>query len=264
MRQTKLSCLLLVLILSCGVKAQDTRIVNAFLKYSIAYLVDNAHDIPMYQKLFDVGVNQAENFFGEPFMKTFVVNLHPNRASLDRQWQNDWKMPGFKSECWMVASGISTQLDIIAPTKWKTEACEHDVLDSLATQRLVAHEMVHVFHGQHNPSGDFSEVEKLDWFVEGLATYASGQLTDTKMNEISQLVKSGSAPTTVDDFWKGKSRYSLSGSAVKYLDMNYGRQVIINLLRAKSKAELFSTLQTDEVAFVQGWKAFILSDEQKK
>lgn len=258
MTQSQLSCIVLLLILPVGANAQDGRIVRSFPKYSIAYVLENEHEIPVYQKLFDMGVRQTENFFGKTFMQTFVVNLHPSRASLDRQWQNDWKMPDFKSECWMVASGISTQLDMIAPTRWKTEACEHNVADSLATQRLVTHEMVHVFHGQHNASGDFSAVEKLDWFVEGLATYASGQLTEVRMDDIRQLVQRGSAPTTLDDFWKGKFRYGQSGSAVRYLDEKYGRQVLISLMSAKSKVELLAALRTDEITFLQGWKEFVL------
>ena len=94
------------------------------------------------------GQKHIEDFFDHPFKKQFEVNLFTNRDSLDQQWQKDWNMPGFKSQCWMVASGIAHRLDILSPGKWKEQACEHDSEDTIATRKLIIHELVHVYHGQ--------------------------------------------------------------------------------------------------------------------
>ncbi|WP_181394611.1 hypothetical protein, partial [Staphylococcus pseudintermedius] len=78
--------------------------------------------------------------------------------------------------CWMVASGVADGVRMLSPRAWKTEACEHDAGDARHVEQLLAHELVHVFHGQHNPSPAFLAVTGIVWFVEGLATLASGQL----------------------------------------------------------------------------------------
>ena len=43
-------------------------------------------------------------------------------------------------------------------------------------QALIAHELVHVYHGQRSPRPDFHGMDDVGWFVEGLAVLASGQL----------------------------------------------------------------------------------------
>ena len=99
----------------------------------------------------DKGISRVTSFFGHRFAKKFQVFLFPNRASLDKQWQTDWGLPDFKAECWMVASGVGHRLDILSPNTWKKETCEHDATDKKEVESLILHELVHVFHGQHNP-----------------------------------------------------------------------------------------------------------------
>ena len=91
----------------------------------------------------------------------------------------------------MVASGVASKLDMLSPLQWAKESCEHDYADKLKTQQIIAHELVHVFHGQLNVSPDFSDVTNLDWFVEGLATYASGQLDKVRTKPQTHLIISG-------------------------------------------------------------------------
>src|SRR6187551_2042138 len=115
-------------------------------------------------------MHTTRQFFKSPFKNRFQLFIHPNRQSLDSSWQKDWNMPAFKSECWMVASGIATRLDVISPRRWDKEACEHVYAETKKTQLLITHELIHVYHGQLNTSPDFSNVDGIDWFVEGLAT----------------------------------------------------------------------------------------------
>jgi hypothetical protein len=108
------------------------------------------------------------------------------KRTIDRAWRKDWHLPDLKSECWMVASGVARKIDIISPAQWNRESCEHFFEDKIATQQLITHELFHVYHGQLNASHDFSDVENIDWFVEGLATYASGQCTRQRIDEVKK------------------------------------------------------------------------------
>lgn len=66
------------------------------------------------------------------------------------------------------------------------------------TQQLITHELVHVYHGQLNASPDFSNVEGIDWFVEGLATYASGQCDSLRISEIKKAISGNKIPNGLD------------------------------------------------------------------
>ncbi len=251
---------LAVLLWASIAQGQNPAMTKEFAKYFIRYTAESESQLSSYLKLFDRGMVEVETFFGKQYDSKFTIRLHPNRASLDRQWQQDWKMPDFKSECWMVASGISSQLDLISPHQWKSESCEHDYKDSLAAKELIIHELVHVFHGQQNASGDFSQVENIDWFVEGLATYASGQLNEKRLADVKAVIANGLVPSTLDNFWTGKLRYGLSGSVVKFIDHKYGRQVLISLLKTQKKADLLAALKIDEPTLLDQWKKFITGE----
>ena len=62
---------------------------------------------------------------------------------------------------------------------------------------------MHVYHAQLNSSPDFSDTEGIDWFVEGLATYTSGQCGSSRIKEIKKAIAENKIPETLDSFWKG-------------------------------------------------------------
>ena len=78
------------------------------------------------------GIDHITRFFGKKFQDTFNVYIFPDRSSLDKQWQKDWGDSSFKSECWMIASGVAHRLDILSPNAWSKQACEHNANDSLS------------------------------------------------------------------------------------------------------------------------------------
>jgi hypothetical protein len=41
------------------------------------------------------------------------------RKALASAWQQDRNYPDFQSECWMVASGVAHQMDLLSPSAWK-------------------------------------------------------------------------------------------------------------------------------------------------
>lgn len=227
--------------------------------YDLYYTTADKQNIKEYNKLVENGVKQVKLFFKSPYPKKFDVFVHPNRHSLDSTWQKDWKMPEFKSECWMVASGDATKLDMISPKTWDKESCEHVYSNTEKTQQLITHELVHIFHGQLNVSPDFSDMTDIEWFIEGLAHYASGQCDTSKISEVKKAITENKIPDGLNNFWTGKLRYGLSGSVVLYIDYKYGRTKLIELLKFNKKTEILTSLNTTEANLLKEWKNYMMS-----
>jgi hypothetical protein len=115
-----------------------------------------------------------------------------------------------------------------------------------------------VFHGQRNASPDFSNTEGINWFIEGLATYASGQCDSLRISEVKRAISENKIPVSLDDFWTGKIKYGLSGSVVMYIDKIYGRAMLIKLLPFNKKEDLLKTLNITEPDLLNDWKKFML------
>lgn len=106
----------------------------------------------------------------------------------------------------MVASGVADKLVMITPKKWDQEACEHVYSEKTKTKRLITHELFHVYHGQMNASPDFSNTENIDWFVEGLATYASEQCDMARMKEVKNSPLRRTRPCHTRPIWDMKTK----------------------------------------------------------
>lgn len=233
-------------------------------RYTLFYKEPDRSSIREYSRWMDAGIGTVEKFTGHSFPRHFELYIHPSRQSLDQQWQKDWKMPDFKSECWMVASGVASKLDLISPKIWDRESCEHSYADTIKTQQLITHELFHVYHGQLNGSPDFSETAGLDWFVEGFATYASGQCDSKRLAEVKNAIEADTVLLSLDNFWKGKLKYGQSGSIVKYIDQHYGRKKLMAALPFTKKEEVLKSLSVTENDLLAAWKAFLLSGAPEK
>jgi hypothetical protein len=201
------------------------------------------------------GRQKVERFFGGPFKKAFAVEVLPHRAAFDEYFRKRWKVP--KTAPWMVASGVADRLTVLSPRVWKTQAAEHDPADAGHVRDLVAHELVHVYHGQHNPRPDFDGMDDSGWLVEGLAVYVSGQLERSHRTAAADALKAGKAPARLADAWSGRYRYGVSGSMVEFVDRRYGRDVVKKLLGVVSNDEALRLLKTSEGEFLEAWKAWV-------
>jgi hypothetical protein len=103
----------------------------------------------------------------------------------------------------------------------------------------------------------FSNTENIDWFVEGVATYASGQLNQTRIKEIKESIAEKNVPSSLDSVWMGKLKYGLSGSVVMYIDKQYGRQKLKELLKYNKKEQILTALSIAEEDLLSKWKKFI-------
>ena len=198
---------------------------------------------------------EVEAFFGAAFLGPTDVSLCPDRAAFDATFPPEWGMGA--TECWMVAWGVGGRLALLVPGAWAAQACEHDAADAGHVHRILAHELTHVFHGEHNSHPDFSGVEGLDWFCEGLATLASGQLAREHAGVAARAVEAGTAPAQLADGWTGRDRYGVSGSLVAFVDARWGRDTLRRLLSATTCAELLAALGTSETDFLRDWAAWV-------
>jgi hypothetical protein len=221
--------------------------------YRVYYTSNDAQNLSEYLKLINNGMMTVESFFKSSFKSDYDIFIHPNRQSLDSTWQIDWKMPDFKSECWMVASGVAFKFDMISPKIWDKVSCEHNYSDSIKTQRLITHELVHVFHGQLNVSPDFSNTENIDWFTEGLATYVSGQCDSSRLADVIKAIIDKKVPNALDNFWTGKLKYGISGSMVMYIDHKFGRIKMKELLSFNKKSDILQSLKMTEQELLNDW-----------
>ncbi len=229
-------------------------------KCLIHYKAGDLPHIANYEDLVIKGIQSVESFWGESFHREFDLFIHPGRTSLDRAWQDALDMPDFKSECWMVASGMALRLDLLSPAVWFREACEHSYEEWEETQKLITHELFHVYHGQKNASPDFSETEGIDWFVEGLATYASGQHDEERRRDVSHAWRDAKLPAELDELWKGKLRYGQCASMVEYLDQKYGRSGLKTLLAFSTKTEILQSLQNTELNLLKDWLSNLIPE----
>jgi hypothetical protein len=143
--------------------------------------------------LLGIGRQRIETFFGEPFPEPFTVTLAPDRDSFSAVLRAEWGVP--ETACWMVATGVADFMVILSPRVWEKQACEHDPSDKQHVQDIVTHELAHVFHGQRNPTRDFSGAEEIGWYAEGLAVLVADQLNRDRLSDPAQAVASGAAPT---------------------------------------------------------------------
>ncbi len=228
-------------------------LINMEGKCYLHYLREDLPNIASYRKFLKQGIQTVESFWGQAFSGEFDLYVHPDRASLNKAWQSSWNVPDFRSECWMVASGVAERMDLLSPAAWNKEACEHSYSDKEETQKLITHELFHVFHGQKNAIPDFSDTEGIDWFVEGLATYASGQYDEDRKKDVLKAIGEGKAPDSLDKFWKGNLRYGLCASLVQFIDQEYGRHKLKSMLNHSTRSEILQSLQTTEASLVKNW-----------
>lgn len=206
------------------------------------------------------GRKAVAQFFGAGFPAAYDVKLFPDRAPLTDYWRQQAKEPDMKPECWMVANGTAQGLTLLSPRVWPTQACDHKAGDSAALQKLITHELVHVFHGQANPSPNFDGLDDIDWFVEGLANYASGQLDEPRLQRVrTALAALAGNPLQLKQVWTGRDRYGQAGSLVAYIDQRFGRPMLLRMLRGTSQQQLLDMLGLSEAQLVADWRASVLN-----
>ncbi|MEJ2218331.1 MAG: nuclear transport factor 2 family protein [Gemmatimonadota bacterium] len=198
------------------------------------------------------------DFFGAPFLDSVAVQVVRDRAAFDSTLKAMWGLSS--TQCWMVAAAGARRLIVLSTEVWASQACEHDAGDPEHVRGIIAHELVHAYHGQRNPSDDFAGMDDMGWFVEGLAVLASEQLRLSHAADAEAAIAAEAAPTRLADGWSGRYRYGVAGSMVAYIDRRWGRATIVRLLRATTNDEVLAVLGTNEAGFLAGWRRWVAGD----
>jgi hypothetical protein len=205
----------------------------------------------------DISRRAIEKFFGKPFASSVAVTIVGSRKEFDAAIPAAWGVT--PSQCWMVGAGVYDRLIMLSPTAWAKDACDHKPGDMDEAKQIMRHELTHVIHGQYNPTHDFTGMDDAAWFIEGLATYVSGQLDDKRLARAQSALNSGKGPTGLADAWSGSEKYGFSGSMVAYLDKKYGRSKLISLLGKTTNAAIMQELGTTQQEFIAQWSKWLKS-----
>ena len=201
------------------------------------------------------GSLRIQDFFGQPFQKPYKVEVVPNRAAFDKIFHDRWGVD--HTDSWAVAAGVSDGLFILTPRVWKTQATEHDPNNAGHVRGIIWHELVHVYHGQMNPSHDFDGMDDLSWLIEGVAVYVSGQIDREHRGDDIAMLRAGKWPESLATVWTGRYRYGGAGSLVQYVDQRYGRAKLFEILRMTKQQDVLNALSTNEQGLLKDWKASV-------
>ena len=243
MRRVRTAISLLLLLGGCH--AADA----ARLQFQISPAEPSARQV---EALARTSARRIEHFLGGRFLRPVDFRVAPTRAAFEAAFPPELGMG--KSQCWMVGMGIGDRMVLLSPADWKGEACEHDPANAVELQRLIAHELTHVYHGQHNPHPDFAGEDDLGWWIEGLAVLVAGQLTPERVRDVRAAVAAGTAPSRLQAVWSGKLRYAFAGSLASYVDRRWGRAMTRRLLAATSSAEALRMLGVSELDLLREWR----------
>jgi hypothetical protein len=230
-------------------------------RISLEVVIHSMDDRPLVEPIksdLEGARQDIERFFAAPFTDRIVAEVFPTRKDLDEFVKKRWSAP--PTEKWMVAAGVADVMVMLSPRTWGTEAVEHDPKDLSHRKGILAHELVHVYHAQHNDNRELEGMDELGWFVEGLATYVSGQLDREHDHDAIDAIKAGKAPTNLKDAWSGRYRYGVSGSMVRYIDKHYGRNMVWQLLPVASTSQVLQRLNTTESGFLVAWQRYVLEE----
>jgi hypothetical protein len=234
-------------------------VVEEHTGFSLEYVASDRAVAQSLIPMIERGRSIAEQFFATTYTSSFVVRVFPDRTALTARWRVAWNQPTLQTECWMIAAGWAAEADILSPSVWRTEGCGHDGGNVTHVANVVAHEMVHVLHGQRN-SGFISLLgSTAPWIAEGIAAYASGQWASEYASSARASVGSGFAPQTFAALWASPANYALAGSVFAYVNQRYGPDAVRRVLTVRTEAELLTALSTDAPTLLRDWRAWLLA-----
>ena len=210
---------------------------------------------PLYATPFATARRVATTFFTAAPLQPYSISIYPDRTSLTDHWRVAWQFPSFQAECWLIAAAWATELDLLSPRVWSRDACGHDAGNLTHIRNVLAHEVVHVLHGQLGQHANLGSLLNAQWFTEGLAMYISGMLDVDYAGVVQARLDAGFAPRTLAEVWNDGANYPLSGSIVRYIDRRYGRAALRDLLTARSTSTILTRLGVGEAELLTAWRA---------
>lgn len=157
----------------------------------------------------------ATTFFTAAPLQPYAISIYPDRTSLTDHWLVAWQFPSFQAECWMIAAAWATELDLLSPRSWSRDACGHNASNTTHSRNVLAHEVVHVRHGQMGQHGSLGSMAEV---------------------------------------WSDQASYPPSESIVRYIDRHFGRAALRSLLDARSSSTILTRLGIGEAELLTAWR----------
>jgi len=192
------------------------------------------------QRIFDAALNELNEFYGI----NWIHNL-PRLIVLDNRKMID-ALFGRKTEGWVIGWSEGRNIFVLDKGKFSEES-DHTRYTDEEYAMLIKHEMSHSFclilaKGEIKPK----------WLWEGIAIYTSGQNTvrakPIRFERFLEYFDEG-----------GKDVYGEAGFAVELLVLKYGKQKMLDLIKACSGVETkngFSSMFKDMFGFEPSYKEF--------
>ena len=227
--------------------------------YSLEYVAADRAAAQSLVPMIERGRQTAEQFFGTTYPSSFVARIFPDRASLTARWRVAFRQPGLETRCWEIAGGWATEFGILSPSVWNSTRAGMTA-NANHVANVVAHELVHVLHGQRN-SSFFSLAATTPWILEGLAAFASGQWAAEYAGSARAAVSGGFAPTTFAALWASPGNYALAGSVFAHIHHRFGVDAVRRLLTVGSEEELLASLSTDATTLLRDWRPWVMAQQ---
>ncbi len=233
--------------------------VDQHTGYSLEYVRADRAVAESLVPMIDRGRQSVEQFFDAGYPATFVVKIMHDRDALNARWRVLQQRPNLETRCWEIAGGWATEFDILSPAVWNSQTCGHDGTDATHVSNVVAHELVHVLHGQRNPSF-FSIAATTPWILEGMAAYASGQWASEYAAAARSTLGGGFAPTTFAELWASPANYPLAGSVFAYIHHRFGIDAVRRLLTSSSEEAMLGSLSIDAATLLRDSRSWLLAN----
>lgn len=211
--------------------------------------------VPFVRDAIRNGERIATGFFNASPLQPYTISIYPDRTSLTDRFRVGWQFPSFQAECWLIAAAWATELDLLSPRIWSRDACGHSASNTTHIRNVLAHEVVHILHGQVGQHANLGSMVNAQWFTEGLATYISGMLDVDYAGEVQSRLNAGFAPRSLAEVWSDQANYPLSASIVRYIDRRFGRAALRDLLAVRSATTILTRLGIGEAELLTAWRA---------
>lgn len=223
--------------------------------FTLWYSVADTRDVARVDPLLEQGLPFVAQATGLRWRLPLRVAIVDDRPAFSAALPAELGLA--QTPCWMVAWSAADRLVLLSPRAWPPQACDVDAEDTRALALLLRHELVHVLADQHNPTGDCSRLVGLDWFVEGLAVFASGQLERQFDGDAQRALLAGTAPQHLADAWTGDYRQGVCGSLVAYLDQRCGRDRLAEMVGATTQPQLLEIAGLSEDELLANWVIWV-------
>ena len=248
---------------ACSGQATDASQEAAWLitardRFSLRYQAPDSGQARALIGHIETGLTHVEARFARQYRQPFVARVYPAREPMIERWREAWSQPNFQSACWMVvAAGWATELDVLSPRVWSTEACGHDGSNDTHVRLIVAHELVHVLHGQHN--GAYGQLQSnAPWLPEGLAVFASGQW-EAEYAVAARRAARDFSPTSMQELWQSAAGYGLAGSVIAFIAQRPSSGGVSPLLEARTWQDALRIAGLDEATLLAEWRAWLVA-----